>query len=621
MYPLFDSMCYFYRSPFGAVEEGTKVHFQILVPSELRCSKAQLAIKYDYDADWNFVNMLWQIGFDNTTGLWVCDFTPEQEGLYWYSFKINTAEGQRFIVPSDDPKEKSQLSRSPWRSWQLTCYKKDFKTPKWPVGGVMYQIFPDRFCYSGEPKNITRTDLTINENWYSQPKWWPNEHGEITNNDFFRGDLKGITQKLPYLSELGVTCIYLNPIFEAYSNHRYDTGDYSKIDPMLGTEEDFEELCQEAKKLGIHIINDGVFSHTGSDSIYFNRNGKYGDGGAFRDRNSPYFSWYRFSNWPHNYSSWWGFYTLPEVNENDPAFKEYINGENGIIRKWMKKGSSGWRIDVADELPDNFIKDIRDNIKSYDPDAFLIGEVWEDASNKESYGSRRKFLFGEELDSVMNYVFRNAIIDYIKGADALVIMNSIMTVVENYPKPVLNVLMNLLSTHDTERAITVLAGEPLNGRDRNWQAHKLLSHEEYVKGIKLMKIASGIQYTLPGFPCVYYGDETGMQGYKDPFNRQCFPWDYENRELIDWYKGLGKMRKVCTALWDGDIHNAFSNGNFLSYIRHDENTGLFCGFNTGETEIAIDCPPGYASGTPLMGTRMENGKLYIPPLSSAFIMI
>ena len=221
----------------------------------------------------------------------------------------------------------------------------------------------------------------------------------------------------------------------------------------------------------------------------------------------------------------------------------------------------------------------------------------------------------------MNYVFRNAIIDYIKGADALVVMNSIMTVVENYPKPVLNVLMNLLSTHDTERAITVLAGEPLNGRDRNWQAHKLLNHEEYVRGIKLMKIASGIQYTLPGFPCIYYGDETGMQGYKDPFNRQCFPWDYENQELIDWYKGLGKMRKVCTALWEGEIHNAFSNGKFLSYIRHDENTGLFCGFNTGDTEIEIDCPPGYASGTPLMGTRMENGKLYIPPLSSAFILI
>lgn len=177
------------------------------------------------------------------------------------------------------------------------------------------------------------------------------------------GDLKGITMKLDYLESLGVSCIYLNPISEAYSNHRYDTGDYSKVDPILGTEEDFKHLCAEAKKRGIHIINDGVFSHTGSDSVYFNRFGRYGKGGAYNDKNSPYFSWYKFNEWPNNYQSWWGFDTLPEVIEETPSFNEYINGKDGIVRKWMKCGNSGWRLDVADELPDVFIENLRKAVK------------------------------------------------------------------------------------------------------------------------------------------------------------------------------------------------------------------------------------------------------------------
>ncbi|MDD6252408.1 MAG: alpha-amylase family glycosyl hydrolase, partial [Oscillospiraceae bacterium] len=279
MFPPFDSRNSFYRTPFGAVEEGTPIHMRVLIPYGLRTSHAELAIKYDYDYDWQFITMNWYGPFENEMDVWECDFTPEKKGLYWYSFRIHTGEGLRFIVPADVDR-KSSIERSPGRSWQITCYKKGFKTPDWPVGGVMYQIFPDRFNFSGEEKNITRTDLEIQNDWYAMPRWQPNHNGEITNTDFFKGDLKGITQKLPYLKDLGVTCIYLNPIFEAYSNHRYDTGDYLKIDPMLGTNEDFVNLCAEAKKLGIHVINDGVFSHTGSDSIYFNRSGKYGEGGA-----------------------------------------------------------------------------------------------------------------------------------------------------------------------------------------------------------------------------------------------------------------------------------------------------------------------------------------------------
>lgn len=617
----FDSKNNFYKQPFGAVEQETKIHFRILLPNWVRCSEAKLAIKYDHDYDWQFINMFWSGSFNSKTSLWECDFTPKKVGLYWYSFKLNTAEGQRYVVPSDNIDEKSAIARSPGRSWQLTSYKKDFKTPDWPVGGVMYQIFPDRFNFSGEDKDIKRKDLTLHDNWNESPIWWPNEHGEITNSDFFKGDLKGITQKLDYIESLGVTCIYLNPIFKAYSSHRYDTGDYKKVDPLLGTEEDFENLCSEAKKRGIHVIIDGVFSHTGSDSKYFNKDKHYGDGGAFNDKNSPYFSWYKFNDWPHNYHSWWGFHTLPEVHETDPSFMEYINGKDGIARKWMKSGASGWRLDVADELPDEFLKDLRKSIKAEDPQGIILGEVWEDASNKESYGSRREFLLGDQLDSVMNYVFRHAILEFIAGTDSKYVMNMIMNVVENYPRPVLRVLMNLISTHDTERALTMVAGERLNGRDRHWQAHTQLTHEQYQRGIKLMKIAVGIQFTLPGFPCIYYGDEAGMQGYRDPFNRHPYPWGNENQELIDWHKKLGGLRKTCSALWDGDIINVYSQGRLLTYVRRDEKSALYCGFNSGFTDIVADIPPGYINGTPLFDTRIEHGKLIIPANGYAFIKV
>lgn len=614
----YDSRDIHYRSPFGAVEEGTDIHFTVRIPKDLQCSYGELVIKYDDDYDWEYKKMFWCGMHNDEYDKWECDFTPDRIGLYWHCFRLRTRFGDRYIIPGDVD-TKSSISEAPGRAWQITCYKKGFKTPDWPVGGVMYQIFPDRFSFSGEKKDTGRDDITIMDDWYGMPQWWPNENGEITNTDFFQGDLKGIMEKLPYLKGLGVTCIYLNPISKAYSNHRYDTGDYSRVDPMLGTQEDFVRLCSEASKMGIHIINDGVFSHTGSDSKYFNRSGNYGSGGAYRDRNSPYYSWYKFNNWPNEYNSWWGFYTLPEVNEEDPDFNEYINGENGIVRKWMKLGNSGWRLDVADELPDSFIKNLRRTMKTQDPNALLIGEVWEDASNKESYGARRKFLLGEQLDTVMNYVFRNAILDFCRGVDAKYVLNTIMSVLENYPKPVIRVLMNSLSTHDTERFITMVAGEPLNNRDRKWQSETKLTKEQREKGVLLMKIASGIQYTLPGFPCVYYGDEAGMEGYKDPFNRCCYPWGKEITQLVDWHRELGTMRSQISALWEGDFQNVYSKGSVLSYLRHDTESGIYCAFNTGDVDVIMDIPAAIYDGRPLMGTEVVNGRVIVPAKGSGFI--
>ncbi len=616
----FDSQKKYYRTPFGAVEQGTTIHFRTLLPRNEHSKIVELCVKYDYDYNWEYHKLIWCGTFDSDTEIWECDFTPDRLGLYWYMFRLKTPDGKRYIVPSD-PYRISSVEDSPGRSWQITCYKKGFTTPKWPVGGVMYQIFPDRFYFSGEEKKLERTDFKRNSDWYALPQWAPDENGMITNSDFFMGDLKGITQKLDYLEHLGVSCIYLNPIGEAYSNHRYDTGDYSRVDPILGTNDDFKTLCEEARSRGIHVINDGVFSHTGSDSKYFNRSGRYGEGGAFRDKDSPYFSWYKFHEWPYNYHSWWGFDTLPEVIETDPAFNEYINGKDGIIRQYMRLGNSGWRLDVADELPDEFMENLRKSVKEENPEAFIVGEVWEDASNKESYGARRKFILGDQLDSVMNYVFRNAILDFCRGQDARHTMAAIMSVVENYPRPVLRVLMNSLSTHDTERALTVIAGEPLNGRDRAWQANTHLSPEQRERGLRVLKLAVAMQYTLPGFPCVYYGDEAGMEGYRDPFNRCCYPWGRENKELVEYHARLGKLRASCSALWDGEFFNAFAEGRRLSYIRHDPKTAIYCTFNMSDEEMIIDPPPGFSNAEVFFGSKLEDHKLHLKPLSSEFLII
>jgi glycosidase len=285
----------------------------------------------------------------------------------------------------------------------------------------------------------------------------------------------------------------------------------------------------------------------------------------------------------------------------------------------MRLGNSGWRLDVADELPDSFLVNLRNSVKAENPNAIVIGEVWEDASNKQSYGARRKFLLGEQLDSVMNYVFRNAILDFCRGVDSKYVMDTILNLLENYPKPVIRVLMNLLSTHDTERFITMVAGEPLNGRDRQWQANTHLSDEEKERGIKLMKIASGIQYTLPGFPCVYYGDEAGMEGYKDPFNRCGYPWGHENQELIKWHTDLGELRSSISALWDGDFQNVYSKGNVLSYLRHDRESGIYCAFNMGDVDIIMDIPSVLYDGKPLMGTEIVKERVIVPAKGSAFI--
>ena len=496
---------------------------------------------------------------------------PDSPGLVFYYFYV-IADGEKKFYGNNKLALGGlgeESSDKPSLCYQITVYEKGFDTPDWMKNAIVYQIFPDRFFRGNNTPFHGHA-----RNWGEEPFYRADQFGgAYLSNDFFGGTLKGIQEKLSYLKELGITAVYLNPIFKAFSNHRYDTGDYEKTDETLGTNEDFKELCKEAENSGIKIILDGVFSHTGADSRYFNKYGSFDGVGAYQSENSPYYSWYNFSLFPDKYDSWWGFDTLPNVNELDENFVNYIaEGKNSIIKKWLRLGAFGWRLDVADELPDEFIEKLRRAVKEENPDALLLGEVWEDASNKVSYGVQRKFLWGKWLDSVMNYVFRTAVLEFLTGFDAGLFSMRINSMLENYPKPALYSCMNLLSTHDVPRALTVLSDAPdFRSLSRNEQHDYLIPPEKKALAEKRMLLATIVQMTMPGAPCIYYGDEAGMYGYADPFNRACFPWGKENNELSECVKRFAKLRNENACLRTGEYNTIYYFNGVICYMRSIEN--------------------------------------------------
>ncbi len=432
--------------------------------------------------------------------------------------------------------------------WQLTVTKYDYKTPNWAKQGVTYQIFADRFCKVGDKPFTKRGRL--HKDWFERPDI-AEDGGDYRADDFFGGNINGIISKLDYLESLGVSLIYLSPIFESCSNHRYDTGDYLKIDSLFGTEEEFANLVEKAKEKGIRIMLDGVFNHTGSDSRYFNKEGTYDSLGAYQSRQSPYFDWYYFLNYPNEYACWWGSTVVPTVNKDAKGFCDLILGKNGVIDKWSKAGVKGWRLDVVDELPIDFTNKLCARIKSEGEDMLVVGEVWEDASIKIAYSRWRPYFMGGQLDSVMNYPFKEAILAYALGGNKNDFIAAVTSILEHYPKQSLDVLMNLVDSHDTVRAITVLSGvkPPLSKMDR---ANFVLSAEQYDLAKRRLKLASVLQYTLPGVPCVFYGDEVGKQGFEDPLNRGTYPWGREDADLLEHYEKLGKLRKEFAAYLQGE---------------------------------------------------------------------
>lgn len=490
-------------------------------------------------------------------------------GLYFYHFEIQNEE-QNYRVGSDIDLH-AMFGKG--QEWQLTVVAEEYK-PSFIDGGVMYEIMPDRFFIGGD-RLKTKPYAHYRDDWGGVPEYMPDESGKVQNVDMFGGNLKGIIKKLTYLKNLGVTCIYLTPIFEAHSNHKYDPGNYMRVDSDFGTIDDLKELIKKADKRGIKIVLDGVFSHTGDDSIYFNKYGNYDGVGAYGSVKSPYFGWYKFRDWPNNYECRYNIDIMPDTDDTNAAYDEFVNGQEGVVAYWTRLGLGGWRLDVCEQLSDDFIRHCAHAAKRENPDAVMFGEVFMDASNMIVENRRRCFVSDGKLDSVTNYPFKEDILNFVRCGDANRLNNTVGFVVNNYPKRAVDSLMNILDTHDTARLLTVL-GDNGSITCRNDKATASVQNRE--SAVTLQKLASALQYTLPGVPCVFYGDEAGMEGFEDPFNRRCFPWDNRDKDLTKWYKALGRMR--------GNEREIFAHGKYKA-IDTDNGVMFFARKMNGEAVYIV----------------------------------
>ena len=587
---LFDSKKSEYKSPFGCLFLGEVCTLALDIPDCCGCLSASLLVEDEAGFCLSVTMTKGRVTPPYTR--YTTAFTLPHAGLYFYYFKIKTKKTVFSLYKRGDG-----TNMEAGDMWQISCLPHTFHTPRPFHGNIYYQIFPDRFyrdrVVGTEEK---KTDFVLHEDTRDTPVDLPDEKGEILNRDFFGGNLAGIRKKLPYLASLSVEVIYLNPIFEAYSNHRYDTADYLRIDPLLGTEADFTALCDTAHALGMRVILDGVFSHTGADSRYFDKKNRYG-GGAYHHPDSVYRSWYQFEEYPKKYTSWWGIDTLPATNELDPSYLDFIiEGEESVIAHWLHAGADGFRLDVADELPDEFIARLYRRVKEIKPDAIVIGEVWEDASNKISYSVRRKYFTGEELDSVMNYPFRDAILAFAKGeSTAESFRETVMRICENYPRDVLPCLMNSLSTHDTPRVLTLLSDVP-TPETRAGRADARLTEEAKERAKARLLAAVFLQFTLPGSPCIYYGDEAGLEGYEDPFNRRFYPWGEEDGEILDFHRAIASVRKQSETLRQGDCTVFAPDEDTLIIRRTFGNETLDCLLSRKGATIPDGCDVLFARG-------------------------
>ena len=561
---LFDSKKLQYKDPFGCLTPGQECRITIAIPVTVKTTATQLCLTAENGAP----ETDFPLSYDHTEGdydFWQGNIAIEKAGLYFYYFRITGHTGSfRLFKYGDDDTNMEAGSL-----WQLSCVPVEFTTPDWAQGAAIYQIFPDRFHKSGDCDLTGKLEpYIVHGDWNEEVFWQPTPQGEVLNNDFYGGNFKGITEKMDYLASMGVTILYLNPISKSFSSHRYDTGDYKTPDPMLGTVEDFRAMCNAAHARGIRVVLDGVYSHTGSDSLYFDKKGSFGGKGAYCSPESPYYSWYQFHNYPDSYNSWWNFDTLPTVNKMDPAFLEYIiAGEDSVVAHWLRLGADGFRLDVVDELPNEFVALLKKRIREIRPDALLMGEVWEDASNKIAYGVRRRYFVDGVLDSVMNYPYRTAIMNFARHADdGKGLKSAVMTVLENYPRQVALCNMNMLGTHDTPRILTALVDD-FDG-PREALAQRRLNEQQYALAKQRLMLASVLQYTLPGSPSLYYGDEAGCQGGKDPFNRRTYPWGREDMELLEHHRQLGLLRKNNEALRLGDTEFFHAGDGRLGYTRY-----------------------------------------------------
>lgn len=600
-FSLFVSLCFYLKIP-----RVLGISYPILRINKDGQSTAEFPLTYirtELDED------LFEISLDTRE---LCG--GENSGLFYYDFIFPRGENVLFSETYDNLN--IELCENEGSKFRLLIYEDGFDTPEWFRGGTMYHIFVDRFA-KGSFEPVCRPDAEMNEDWENGvPQYGEYPGAFVKNNVFFGGNLIGVREKLDYLSSLGVTVIYLSPIFRSYSNHKYDTGDYMQVDEMFGGDEALSSLIKSAKKKGIRIILDGVFNHTGDDSKYFNKYGKYDSVGAYQSKDSKYYGWYHFREHPDRYESWWGIPILPKLNlENEDCRAYLAGGGDSVVGKYTKMGIGGIRLDVADELTDDFLDLLRATAKDMSRgEAVIIGEVWENAADKIAYGKRRRYLRGSQLDSVMNYPFRSAAIDYLTSGDSSLLASALTELYASYPKCVCDSLMNILGTHDTERILTVLGGEDKFELTNAELAGLKMDEKNRTRAIELLKLGSVLQYTVYGVPSVFYGDEAGLEGYRDPFCRMPFPWGKENKELLAHYTLLGKIRKENKVLSDGLFKITRYECGYIEYERSSDKGSLTVAVNAGDIPVLTRI-----SGNDLLSGEYFALGSYLPPRSAVIL--
>ncbi len=598
-----------YRSR-RAAERGDKVSLTLTVPRRVGARKLCLTVYNETVGTSTEFPMVWS-GFSGCEERYtvLIDSTVLKVGLCFLSFSCETAIGSVYSEKlSHDTLVWRESAPKKSEGFQLLVSEFAYPAPKRYCGGIIYQIFVDRFRRGR--KTPIPEEMRFNSDWNSGELEYPAYPGApMKNNTVWGGNLDGIRESLDYLASLGVTLLYLTPIFKSPSNHKYDTADYLSIDPMFGTEKDLSELISEAKARGIGILLDGVFNHTGADSIYFNREGHYPSIGAAAGKSSPYYEWYRFGEeYPVGYECWWNIDILPRIHTEVPSCAEFFIGSGGVIEKYASLGIAGMRLDVADELSDGFIAAIKSRLAAANGESLLYGEVWEDASNKIAYDKRKCYYHGKELDGVMNYPLRKAILSYLKDGATDAMRYYFDEVMPNMPRRILHTQMNLLGTHDTARAITELAGQSPEGKTNAELLRLRMSGENYAIGQSRLVAAWAILSTLPGLPMIYYGDEVGMQGYADPFNRRTFPWGNEDSVLLAAYREIGAWRREHRAYAEGNFRLWLLDRGHLIFERYVEGERLLTVFNRSKTsfEMSVTCKNRY-----IFKGRTKKGRLVL----------
>ena len=575
------------KSKSGAYEISEKCTIQLKIPRSLGATKVALNIynesKYLYITT---IPLIW-CDTESSFDIYSADIELEKigVGLYFYNVEIESIVGKLYGT-KDKTSISFGFSSNFTPSFQILITNFKFVDTNGLKGGIIYHIFVDRFYKSKINSTKYKDSDILIEDWFAPIPEFPKYPGApINNNYFYGGSLWGIRDKLEYIKSLGVNIIYLSPIFESASNHKYDTADYMKVDDNFGGDEALSELIKKAKELDISIILDGVFNHTGADSIYFNKFNSYNSLGAYQSADSKFYSWYDFQIHPQKYTSWWGIEILPRINPDLPSCRDYFTGRGGVIEKYAKMGVRGFRLDVADELSDDFIESIKERLNKTNGPSVLYGEVWEDASNKISYGKRKKYFLGKELDGVMNYPLRTGLISFLRSGRVEKLYYALTDIIYNAPKRIRDMQMNLIGSHDTERILTALGGETPIGKTNKYLSTKKMSTRDYQKAKKLLKSAFTVLLTLPGIPSLYYADEAGLEGYADPFNRLPFPWGKEDVDLTEYFRKISSIRRENTVYEDGEYNFIFLDESVLIFSRYDLKNSYLTIVNNSDSDI------------------------------------